>query len=548
MQNLRYSFLLIVLSLALFLPGLVHIPMLDRDSARFAQASRQMLETKQYAQIKFQNEPRHLKPPGIYWLQALSVATFSHADSIAVWPYRIPALLGALFAVIFTFFLVEQVLTKNIAFIAAIFLAESALLNIEVRQTVTDAVFLVPNLLMLGSLWIIYHKTDIEYKNLNGWIFLFWLSMALGVLIKGLSPALALVILIVTICVDRELNFLKQLKLGWGFLGVVMLTLAWLIPISQASHSNFLLDMIQKDVLPKIIGGQESHGMPPGYFAFIFTVMFWPNSIFFFKGLDYLIQNFNIRAIRFLTLWGTSIWILFECIPTKLPEYILPSYPAVAILLALSVFEHKEFKNHYFYWFDKIYAVIWLIVSLIMASGLILITAYFQLPNHQALYIAGFVAFILNFIVFLLYIKKSHLNLIVLQYCTTLILYFAIFSLLIPQLDFLWLSKRVAHLIEDKQVLLSKEHPLMVFDYHEPSMVFYLGTQRIIFLSSLGTINKNNLVTLCKTKPCYFLVPKEKLFLNSLEDFNFLGTISGLNYSNGEKLNLELLSYDSHKK
>ncbi|HEX4193944.1 MAG TPA: glycosyl transferase, partial [Stellaceae bacterium] len=71
--------LLTLLCLGLYLPGLVHLPVTDRDEARFVQASRQMLETHDLIAIRFQDEARNKKPAGIYWLQAASVALLSDA-------------------------------------------------------------------------------------------------------------------------------------------------------------------------------------------------------------------------------------------------------------------------------------------------------------------------------------------------------------------------------------------------------------------------------------------------------------------------------------
>ena len=61
--------LLALLCLAIFLPGLASVPPLDRDEPRFAEASRQMLESGDFVNIRFQDEPRLKKPVGIYWLQ-----------------------------------------------------------------------------------------------------------------------------------------------------------------------------------------------------------------------------------------------------------------------------------------------------------------------------------------------------------------------------------------------------------------------------------------------------------------------------------------------
>ena len=63
-----------IFCLLLYLPGLVSLPPTDRDESRFAQASKQMIESGNYVDIRFQDEPRYKKPIGIYWLQAQSVS------------------------------------------------------------------------------------------------------------------------------------------------------------------------------------------------------------------------------------------------------------------------------------------------------------------------------------------------------------------------------------------------------------------------------------------------------------------------------------------
>src|SRR6185437_11006463 len=90
--------LLLALCLCLFLPGIAAMPPLDRDEARFMQATRQMVESGDLLQIRFQDEARNKKPVGIYWLQAAAVSLFSTPASTAAWPYRLPSLLGATLA------------------------------------------------------------------------------------------------------------------------------------------------------------------------------------------------------------------------------------------------------------------------------------------------------------------------------------------------------------------------------------------------------------------------------------------------------------------
>src|SRR3954452_21652920 len=80
------------------LPGLIAVPPLDRDEARFAQATAQMLESRDFVVIRYQDEPRFKKPVGIHWLQAASVSLFSSPEARDIWAYRIPSLLGAMLA------------------------------------------------------------------------------------------------------------------------------------------------------------------------------------------------------------------------------------------------------------------------------------------------------------------------------------------------------------------------------------------------------------------------------------------------------------------
>lgn len=92
--------LLITLSLLFFLPGLWTLPPLDRDESRFAQAAKQMLETGDFVEIKFQDRGRNKKPVGIYWLQALTAKVLGGPDQAQIWAYRLPSLFAAIIVVL----------------------------------------------------------------------------------------------------------------------------------------------------------------------------------------------------------------------------------------------------------------------------------------------------------------------------------------------------------------------------------------------------------------------------------------------------------------
>src|ERR1700752_5500050 len=90
---------LVLVTLLCILPGFFATPPTDRDESRFAQATKQMIETGEYVDIRFQDEVRYKKPVGIYWLQVGAVKAgralgLSQALT-SIWLYRVPSLAGA---------------------------------------------------------------------------------------------------------------------------------------------------------------------------------------------------------------------------------------------------------------------------------------------------------------------------------------------------------------------------------------------------------------------------------------------------------------------
>src|SRR5947209_10020519 len=106
-SHARALAVLLAVALLGFLPGFSSIPPIDRDEARFAQATKQMVESGDYVDIRFQDEVRYKKPVGVYWLQAAVVKTASalgfQRALTTIWLYRIPSLVGAVAAVLLTY-------------------------------------------------------------------------------------------------------------------------------------------------------------------------------------------------------------------------------------------------------------------------------------------------------------------------------------------------------------------------------------------------------------------------------------------------------------
>ena len=145
---------LILVSLVSFLPGFFNIPPIDRDEARFAQATKQMIESGDYIDIRFQDEVRYKKPVGIYWLQA-GVVRAAEALGVrnartTIWLYRVPSLIGAIGAVLLTYWAALAFVSRRDAFLAGLMMATCVLLGVEARLAKTDAMLLLCAVAAMG--------------------------------------------------------------------------------------------------------------------------------------------------------------------------------------------------------------------------------------------------------------------------------------------------------------------------------------------------------------------------------------------------------------
>src|SRR6202022_2498618 len=134
-SHIRAVAFLTLCGLLLFLPGFFNIPPIDRDEARFAQATKQMVETGDFVDIRFQDDVRYKKPVGVYWLQSAAVETASALGlpraQLRIWLYRVPSLIGAIGAVLLTYWTALAFVTRGGAALAALMICSCVLLGGE---------------------------------------------------------------------------------------------------------------------------------------------------------------------------------------------------------------------------------------------------------------------------------------------------------------------------------------------------------------------------------------------------------------------------------
>jgi 4-amino-4-deoxy-L-arabinose transferase-like glycosyltransferase len=531
--------LLSLLCIALYLPGIAALPPLDRDEARFAQATRQMLESGDFLRIRFQDEARNKKPAGIYWLQAAAVAALSDPESSAIWPYRLPSLLGAGAAVLLTFALGSALVGRAAALTGAALLASSLGVVVEAHLAKTDAVLLATVAAAQGALAFVYVSARRGGAPAPWrWALLFWVAQGAGLLIKGpITPLVGLLTAAALSVADRDARWLKGLRPLWGVPLMLAISAPWFVAITAATQGAFLGEAVGHDLAGKLLGAQEAHGAPPGYYLLLLAATFWPSSLLLGPALAWAWQQRTAPAERFLIAWIVPFWLLLELVPTKLPHYILPAYPALALLAGRALLALGEGALRRRRWLDGLTIALWAIVSLALAAALVLLPGRLGTGFDPLGLIAA--AILLNLAGWLVVAAwRGGPALAATVVALALVAVAPAFHRIAPELDRLWLSREAAAMVARYHP--PRDAPVAAVGYREPSLVFLLGTDtRFLAPESAAEY-------LTATRGAAALVSDRDAaaFRNALKargwDARALEHVDGVDYSNGQRMTLTL--------
>lgn len=339
-ETRRPRLILLALCLALWLPGFFTIPASDRDEARFAQASRQMVESGDWVRIRVGEEDRNKKPVGIHWAQA-TVVTALEATGLGtradIWAYRIPGALGALAAVLATFHWGRVLVGRRAAFLGAALLASTMVLVVETHIAKTDAALLGTVAVAMGLFGRAY-LSPATFRP--GQAVGFWLVLGAAILLKGpIGPMVPLLTGITLAIVDRRAGggwlhapWLRALRPAWGIPLMLAVAAPWFIAIGIATEGRFFAQAIGDDMLSKVGSGEEAHWGPPGFYLLTFGVAAFPAAFLVLLALPAAWADRLRPGTRFLLAWAAPTWLLFEAVATKLPHYTMPVWPALMLL------------------------------------------------------------------------------------------------------------------------------------------------------------------------------------------------------------------------
>ncbi len=324
------------LSMAMFISffKLGSLILFDVDEAVFSEAAREMVAIGDYITPTYNYEPRYDKPILFYWFMTLAFKLFGITEFSARFT---SAMFGTVLAAA-TFFFVKRLYGQRPAILAGLCL----LLNLEFfvysHSAVTDMTLAFFITAALYSFYLGYQTTS---ELNNKWYLLFWIFAALAALTKGIIGILfPAAIIFIYLAASRELSKVKQLLAPRFLLVFSAIAFPWYIAQFYINGWEFFNAFIIKHHFQRYTEVISSHSGPIYFYVPVILAGFFPWAAFLPNAVY---RGFKERAVYLYgAIWFIVIFIFFSISRTKLPNYIMPLFPAMAIITGLAINDFLE--------------------------------------------------------------------------------------------------------------------------------------------------------------------------------------------------------------
>ena len=329
----RRTLILLLAALAvLWFGNLDYRKLVRPDEGRYAEIPREMVATGDWLTPRLNGIKYFEKPPLQYWATAAAYEVFGqHEWTVRLWP----ALTG--FAGVALVYLVGASLFGALAgFYAALVLAGSlGYVLIAHVATLDMGVTFFMGLTLAGLLLGL--KQNAPSSSTRRWMHVAWAAMAFAALSKGLmGVVLPAMVLVAYMVLERDFGLLRRLHVWTGSLLFLAIAAPWFVAVSLANPEFFHFFFIHEHFQRFLTQAHRRPG-PWWYFVPILALTILPWLVTLCAALPGSWKKYGSPAgfqpQRFLLLWAVLIFVFFSASGSKLPSYILPIFPALALLM-----------------------------------------------------------------------------------------------------------------------------------------------------------------------------------------------------------------------
>jgi 4-amino-4-deoxy-L-arabinose transferase-like glycosyltransferase len=315
-----------VFTAGVIVAGMHALPLTDPDEVFYAGTASEMLDHGNVLTPVLFGQPNFEKPPLTYWLLMASFRVFGvHAAAARL----VPALFGMLGALA-TFLFAKRIVAKRTAALAALILATALLYLGQSIALLTDMVFSV---LVAESLYCFYAWFS---EKREAFLYLFAALLGLAVMTKG--PAGFVIALLTAVLFLRIAGVhagLKRFLFHPWWLVFAAIAVPWYAYATLTYGQAFTWEFLVHDNWHRILRAEHTNLDTFWFYPALMVVGMFPWTAF----LAYLGASFRKHRtyVLFLGSWFLATWGIFTMAHSKLPSYILPLFPALAIALAISL-------------------------------------------------------------------------------------------------------------------------------------------------------------------------------------------------------------------
>ena len=438
--------------------GAARVQVLDDDEARFALATRELVE-------------RGVQPTtdvAAHRVQAVFVSALQPVAhrSTAIWPYRLPSALGVAFAALATLWAGAALVGQRSAFFGAALFAAGMLVGFEGMQATANALALGAVTLTFAAL---ARMRTPDHKRRDA--FVFWLALAASIAISG--PGAALIIALALIALagwERRVTWLAPV-LWWPALvfGALMILLleAWVAPRALIGAPGF---------------AESDRGELRGFYLFLLPFLIFPATYALpaaarlaWDAMRAKRDDPGMGPLRFLLAWALPTTLIFELAPAKFVHDALPAYPAIALLCGagLTAMRGRQWRSAHPAGV-VLFAVTGAVIIAFTAMSATFMPGDFDADLRRAvsagLVGAGVVAATITALIML---RRPAARAAILTACA-LMLSFSLRERLLPEARALNVSSEAIAVLTRARLLPNSARPLWVVGYDAPSLNFLL--------------------------------------------------------------------------
>ena len=323
----------LVIAVALiWFANLEYRKLIKPDEGRYAEIPREMVVSGDWVTPRLNDLKYFEKPPLQYWATATAYTLFGEHH----WTSRLWTALTGFAGILLVWFAGMRLFGREAANYAAILLGSSMLYVLMAHINTLDMG--VTFFLTLGITGLLLGQTQADAKKQRNWMLLAWAALALAVLSKGLMglvlPGAALFIYAI---VQRDFSVFKRMHWLPGLAVFLLITAPWFYLVMKANPEFFQRFFIYEHYTrftTKDLGRYQ----PWYYFIPILLTGMLPWTVLMFDTLlktwrSSRLPKKTFNAAHFLLIWAVFIYLFFTVSGSKLPSYLLPMFPALALLM-----------------------------------------------------------------------------------------------------------------------------------------------------------------------------------------------------------------------